>query len=52
MLSGMPSLFHFAFHVTDLKEARRFDGHTLGCTEGRFTDTWVDGASLDTVDAS
>lgn len=36
------SLFHFAFHVTDLTEARRFYGGVLGCTEGRSTDTWVD----------
>ncbi len=38
----MRSLFHFAFHVTDLDEARRFYGGVLGCTEGRSTDTWVD----------
>ena len=37
-----PSLFHLAFHVTDLDEARRFYGGVLGCTEGRSTDTWVD----------
>ena len=36
------SLFHFAFHVTDLDEARRFYGGLLGCTEGRSTETWVD----------
>jgi len=42
MLSGMHSLFHFAFHVTDLDQARRFYGGTLGCPEGRSTDTWVD----------
>lgn len=36
------SLFHLAFHVTDLDEARRFYGSVLGCTEGRSTDTWVD----------
>jgi hypothetical protein len=42
MLYAMHSLFHLAFHVTDLNEARRFYGGTLGCTEGRFTDTWVD----------
>lgn len=36
------SLFHLAFHVTDLDEARRFYGGVLGCTEGRRTDTWVD----------
>ena len=38
----MRSLFHLAFHVTDLDEARRFYGGVLGCTEGRSTDTWVD----------
>ncbi len=42
MLCGMRSLFHFAFHVTDLDEARRFYGAVLGCKEGRSTDTWVD----------
>jgi extradiol dioxygenase family protein len=36
------SLFHFAFHVRDLDEARRFYGGVLGCKEGRSTDTWVD----------
>jgi extradiol dioxygenase family protein len=36
------SLFHFAFHVTDLDVARRFYGGVLGCAEGRSTDTWVD----------
>jgi uncharacterized protein len=38
----MRSLFHFAFNVTDLNEARRFYGQVLGCREGRSTDTWVD----------
>jgi len=36
------SLFHLAFHVTDLDAARRFYGGVLGCTEGRSTETWVD----------
>lgn len=36
------ALFHLAFHVRDLDEARRFYGGVLGCTEGRSTDTWVD----------
>ena len=36
------SLFHFAFNVTDLDQARRFYGGVLGCAEGRSTDTWVD----------
>jgi uncharacterized protein len=38
----MRSLFHLAFNVTDLDEARRFYGGVLGCAEGRSTDTWVD----------
>lgn len=38
----MRSLFHLAFHVTDLDEARRFYAGVLGCEEGRSTDTWVD----------
>lgn len=38
----MPSLFHLAFHVTDLDVARRFYGGVLGCREGRSTATWVD----------
>jgi uncharacterized protein len=38
----MRSLFHLAYHVTDLDAARRFYGATLGCKEGRSTETWVD----------
>ena len=38
----MRSLFHLAYHVTDLDAARRFYGGVLGCAEGRSTDTWVD----------
>ncbi len=38
----MRSLFHLAFHVTNLDAARRFYGGVLGCAEGRSTDTWVD----------
>lgn len=38
----LPSIFHFAFNVTDLDAARRFYGEVLGCQEGRSTDTWVD----------
>ena len=38
----MKSLFHLAFHVTDLDEARRFYGGVLGCAEGRATSTWID----------
>lgn len=38
----MKSLFHLAFHVTDLEAARQFYGRVLGCREGRSTATWVD----------
>lgn len=38
----MNSLFHLAYHVTDLDEAREFYCNTLGCVEGRSTDSWVD----------
>ena len=38
----MKSLFHLAFNVTDLEEARRFYGGLLGCREGRATATWID----------
>ena len=38
----MKSLFHLAFNVTGLDEARRFYGGVLGCLEGRSTSTWVD----------
>jgi extradiol dioxygenase family protein len=34
--------FHLAYHVTDLDAARSFYGETLGCAEGRSTETWVD----------
>ena len=37
----MSALFHLAYHVTDLAEARAFYGETLGCREGRSTDSWV-----------
>ena len=38
----MKSVFHLAYHVTDLDAARAFYGGVLGCAEGRSTDTWVD----------
>jgi uncharacterized protein len=38
----MRSLFHLAYHVTDLDAAREFYGGVLGCKEGRSTETWVD----------
>ena len=36
------SIFHLAYNVTNLDEARSFYGELLGCDEGRSTDTWVD----------
>lgn len=38
----MSSIFHLAFHVTNLEEAKVFYGNLLGCEQGRETDTWVD----------
>ena len=38
----MRSLFHLAYHVRDLDDARAFYGGVLGCEEGRSTNTWVD----------
>ncbi|MBR9651188.1 VOC family protein [Thalassovita aquimarina] len=38
----MRSVFHLAYHVRDLDEARAFYGDLLGAREGRSTDTWVD----------
>lgn len=38
----MSNPFHLAFHVRDLDIARAFYGDTLGCTEGRSTESWVD----------
>ena len=36
------SIFHLAFNVGNLDEARAFYGGILGCPEGRSTETWVD----------
>lgn len=36
------NLFHLAFPVDDLAQARVFYGGVLGCREGRSSDTWVD----------
>lgn len=36
------SVFHLAYHVTDLTAAREFYGNLLGCAEGRSTESWVD----------
>ena len=39
----MPTpLFHLAFPVRDIAEARAFYGGLLGCPEGRSSDAWVD----------
>lgn len=38
----MKSLFHLAYNVRDLDEARTFYCDLLGCREGRSTDSWVD----------
>ncbi len=38
----MTSIFHLAFNVTNLADARNFYGEVLGCREGRSTDSWVD----------
>jgi extradiol dioxygenase family protein len=36
------ALFHMAFPVKDLAEAREFYGGLLGCSEGRSSTEWVD----------
>jgi extradiol dioxygenase family protein len=36
------ALFHLAFPVHDLEEARRFYGGLLGCPEGRSSNQWID----------
>ena len=41
MQSSIP-LFHLAFPVNDIAEARRFYGDLLGCAEGRSSEGWVD----------
>ena len=39
----MPTpLFHLAFPVRDIAEARNFYGGLLGCPEGRSSEAWVD----------
>ena len=35
-------IFHLAFNVRDLAEARAFYGGVLGCREGRSAPTWID----------
>ena len=41
MTAAVP-LFHLAFPVKDIPEARRFYGELLGCSEGRSAPKWVD----------
>lgn len=36
------SIFHLAYNVGDLSQARAFYGDLLGCKEGRSAETWVD----------
>ncbi len=36
------ALFHLAFPVRDLPEARAFYGDLLGCPEGRSSPSWID----------
>lgn len=38
----MTNLFHLAFPVHDLAEAREFYGEVLGCKEGRSSERWID----------
>ena len=40
-MSAVP-LFHLAFPVDDIAQARRFYGGLLGCAEGRSAPNWVD----------
>lgn len=34
--------FHYAFKVKDIQSTREFYIKILGCTEGRFTEGWID----------
>jgi len=38
----MNNLFHLAFPVNDLDDAREFYGNVLGCEEGRSSERWID----------
>jgi uncharacterized protein len=40
-VSAIP-LFHLAFPVNDLAQARHFYGQLLNCPEGRSCDAWID----------
>ena len=39
---NVKALFHLAFPVRDLSEARRFYGELLECPEGRSSAEWID----------
>ena len=41
-MNKKPPLFHLAFPVRDLEEARRFYNGLLGCPTGRESDCWID----------
>ena len=34
--------FHYSFKVRDITSTRKFYIEILGCTKGRFTETWID----------
>jgi uncharacterized protein len=36
------ALFHLAFPVNDLAQARKFYGELLQCPEGRSSESWID----------
>ena len=38
----MNNLFHLAFPVHDLEQAREFYGGVLECKEGRSSESWID----------
>ncbi|NQY23376.1 MAG: VOC family protein [Campylobacteraceae bacterium] len=38
----MKSIFHLAYNVRNLDDAREFYVNTLGCKEGRSAATWID----------
>jgi uncharacterized protein len=42
IVMDVKALFHLAFPVRDLAEARAFYGCLLGCPEGRSSASWVD----------
>jgi len=38
----MTTVFHLAYPVKDKEQTRKFYRDTLGCTQGREADTWID----------